>query len=134
MVVGNTALCMVNFKSCDCTAVQAVLFWDLKNEPKCGCAEISLFVPDTSSSPIWDIQTLYSKLCVITTIQYSTPSWRYTGESNVNVVMAVPVVASIFTSFDSFTTLPKGRTLGPGYPLSVFLISIQVGRVGSFCA
>ena len=36
--------------------------------------------------------------------------------------MAVPVVASIFTSFDSFTTLPKGRTLGPGYPLSVFLI------------
>ena len=36
----------------------AVLFCDLNNEPRCGCVEISLFVPDTSSSPKPAIHTL----------------------------------------------------------------------------
>ena len=49
---------IVNFKSSDCTADHVVLFCDLNNEPKCGCVEIILFVPDTSCSPKPAIHTL----------------------------------------------------------------------------
>ena len=54
----NWALCNVNFKSSVWTGVQAVLFCDLNKLPKCGCSETILFVPLTSTSPIWEIHAL----------------------------------------------------------------------------
>ena len=71
---------------------------------------MTLFEPLTSTSPICDIHTLYSKLFVITTKQYSIPSCKYIGESNVNVVAVVPVVESTFTSSGFKTFLPNGRS------------------------
>ena len=93
---------------------------------------MTLFEPLTSTSPICDIHTLYSKLFVITTKQYSIPSCKYIGESNVNVVALVPVVESTFTSSGFKTFLPNGRSFEAGYPFNTLRTSTQTGSTSSF--
>ena len=56
--VVNAALYKVNFLSCDCIASHVLLFCDLNKEPRCGWDDITLFVPETSVSPICEIHIL----------------------------------------------------------------------------
>ena len=126
----NLAVLRLNFKSSKYDGAHAVLLLDLKRTPTWGCPDIVL-VPPTSVSPILEIQTLYSWEWDKRVIQYSKPLFTNIGESNVTVV-AVAAVEDVFIWDGVKTFLPKGKILGPGYPLIVFLTSTTIGIVSSF--
>ena len=102
----------VNFKSSYWSAVHVDAFCDLNRTPAYGCAEIVL-LPLTSTSPILEIQTLYSLESDRRTKQYSTEDLMYTGALNVNLV-GTAALSEISTWSGVIVVSEKGRIVFVG--------------------
>ena len=109
---------------------QAVLLCPLNITPRCGCS-LTCREPPISVSPILLIQIFQPGTEEPATKQYSVSDFTKTGDGKVNVV-ATEASSLVVISDGFLTTRPKGKTFGPGYPLTVFRISNQQGITSSF--